>query len=199
MPLPSSVTDAFAVWMPVFIERFDAGEGQTAMVQSIGMSIMTLMGFLNGPVIQILGYRGAGMVGGLVRFVSVFSVSFCLSPRLVLYFLRVLLQIFAGAEFAASYSESIGVLMLTYGVIGGVGYWLIMAPCMAIVAPHATCCCFKLHENDRLLVIHCHNVMTGQLLVHETPRHGRRHGDVWLWGGLRHDGATDHLPDRRAG
>eukprot|EP01043_Picozoa_sp_COSAG02_P072384 COSAG02_NODE_13621_length_1371_cov_1.296384_1_plen_150_part_00 len=46
---------AYAVWLPVFIEAFDSGEAQAAIVQSLGMSMMTGLGILNGPLMQTVG------------------------------------------------------------------------------------------------------------------------------------------------
>ncbi len=41
--------------------------------------------------------------------------------------------IYSGSMFAASFSESMTTLTLTYGLAAGIGYWLIMAPSLSIV------------------------------------------------------------------
>ena len=97
---------AFAVWLPVLQEAFDSGEAVTSAVQSTGMTIMMALGIFNAPMIQTLGYKRASMLGG---------------------------TIVALAQFLSSFSTSIGMMIATYGVLGGVGYWLLMAPTMAIV------------------------------------------------------------------
>ena len=92
---------SFAVLYSTFIDVFDGSKGTTAIIGGLSTGLMNVLGFLNAPMLARLGYRGALLLGGTT-----------LSLALL----------------AASFATSLLHLILAYGVLGGVGNYLLFLP-----------------------------------------------------------------------
>jgi MFS family permease len=92
---------SFAVLYATFLDVFRASKGTTALVGGLTTGVMNVLGFLNAPLLARLGYRGALLAGGTTLVTALL---------------------------ATSYATSVAQLILAYGVLGGLGNYLLFLP-----------------------------------------------------------------------
>jgi len=96
----------FAVIYTELLNHFEAGKGKTALVGALVPAVYLIVGPLVGALCNKFGCRIVAMVGSILS---------------------------AFAFVISAYSTSINMMLLTYGILGGIGFGLLYLPAIVMV------------------------------------------------------------------
>ncbi|XP_068681703.1 monocarboxylate transporter 10-like isoform X1 [Montipora foliosa] len=127
---------SFGVFLPVFMDYFNASREITALVGSVAIALTFFNGFFSTTLVSWLGCRITALMGGAICAISLIVSSFVKNILLLLLTYSVLFGFGCSCTFAAglivikqyfSKRQSIAAGVLTAGIGGGV---LIMGPAL---------------------------------------------------------------------